>query len=104
MIGWSALIFDLLSSNYAHEKTCTSFCTHFVSSCGLIILYHKSFYKDCFKMFPIMLALCLMLSETYYAQNYAGIANRPGAFWFNKFILLCSVSMFASDPFITKGR
>ena len=23
--------------------------------------------------FPIMLALCLMLSVTYYAQNYAGI-------------------------------
>ena len=28
-------------------------------------------------MFPIMLALCLMLSETYFAQNYAGIANKP---------------------------
>ena len=26
-----------------------------------------------FKSFPIMLALCLMLSVTYYAQNYAGI-------------------------------
>ena len=25
------------------------------------------------KIFPIMLALCLMLSLTYYAQNYAGI-------------------------------
>ena len=25
------------------------------------------------KIFPIMLALCLMLSKTYYAQNYAGI-------------------------------
>ena len=25
------------------------------------------------KIFPIMLALCLMLSVTYYAQNYAGI-------------------------------
>ena len=25
------------------------------------------------KIFPIMLALCLMLSMTYYAQNYAGI-------------------------------
>ena len=24
------------------------------------------------KLFPIMLALCLMLSVTYYAQNYAG--------------------------------
>ena len=24
-------------------------------------------------MYPIMLALCLMLSVTYYAQNYAGI-------------------------------
>ena len=26
-----------------------------------------------FYIFPIMLALCLMLSVTYYAQNYAGI-------------------------------
>ena len=25
------------------------------------------------KMFPIMLALCLMLSVTYYVQNYVGI-------------------------------
>ena len=25
------------------------------------------------QIFPIMLALCLMLSVTYYAQNYAGI-------------------------------
>ena len=25
------------------------------------------------KIFPIMLALCLILSVTYYAQNYAGI-------------------------------
>ena len=25
---------------------------------------------------PIMLALCLMLSVTYYAQNYAGITNQ----------------------------
>ena len=25
-----------------------------------------------------MLALCLMLSMTYYAQNYAGMHNRPG--------------------------
>ena len=26
-----------------------------------------------FYIFPIMLALCLMLSVTHYAQNYAGI-------------------------------
>ena len=25
------------------------------------------------KIFPIMLALCLMLSVTYYTKNYAGI-------------------------------
>ena len=25
---------------------------------------------------PIMLALCLMLSDTYYAKNYAGIIGR----------------------------
>ena len=28
-----------------------------------------------FYIFPIMLALCLMLSVTYYAQNYAGIID-----------------------------
>ena len=27
-------------------------------------------------MFPNMLALCLMLSKTHYAQNYAGIIER----------------------------
>ena len=37
------------------------------------------------KMFPIMLALCLMLPVTYYAQNYAGIigwslVRGPGQF------------------------
>ena len=36
------------------------------------LLYHKPFYKT-FKILPITLALCLMLLETYYAQNYAGI-------------------------------
>ena len=28
-------------------------------------------------MFPSMLALCLMLSMTHYAQNYAGIIQVP---------------------------
>ena len=28
MIGCSALIFDVLCSNYAHEETCASFCTN----------------------------------------------------------------------------
>ena len=39
------------------------------------LLYYRRFHKNCFKIFPmhIMLALCLMLSETYYVQNYAGI-------------------------------
>ena len=27
------------------------------------------------KNFPIMLALCFMLSSSYYAENYAGITN-----------------------------
>ena len=27
------------------------------------------------KLYPIMLALCLMLSVTYYAQSYAGIIS-----------------------------
>ena len=34
--------------------------------------YIKEFY-----IFPIMLALCLMLSVTHYAQNYAGIIGGP---------------------------
>ena len=38
------------------------------------LLYRKPFYKT-FKIVPIMLALCLMLLETYYAQNYAGILD-----------------------------
>ena len=53
---------------YAQEKTCALFCTTFWPDYHITI-----FYKDCFKIFPIMLALYLMLSETYYAQNYAGI-------------------------------
>ena len=48
---------------------------YFVPSCGLITTSHK-FYKDCFKIFPIMLALCSMLSETHYAQNCAGIIGQ----------------------------
>ena len=33
---------------------------------------------------PIMLALCLMLSGTYYAKNYAGIIGRGlSTNWFN---------------------
>ena len=30
-------------------------------------------YFQLIKILPIMLALCLMLSGTYYAKNYAGI-------------------------------
>ena len=33
----------------------------------------QKFYKDCFKIPPIMLALCLMLLETYCTQHYAGM-------------------------------
>ena len=32
-------------------------------------------YCNFSKIFPIMLAFCLMLSVTYYAQNYAGIID-----------------------------
>ena len=41
--------------------------------------FHQSFvltFYSCMNIklnLPIMLALCLMLSKTYYAQNYAGI-------------------------------
>ena len=51
---------------------------HFVPSYGLITNNTKVFIKIVLKsLLPIMLALRLMLSETYYAQNYAGIYNRP---------------------------
>ena len=53
---------------YAHEKTCASFCTKLQ-----VDYFITKFYEDYYKIFPIMLALCLILSETYYAQNYAGI-------------------------------
>ena len=36
---------------------------------------HYRFHKYYFKILPIMLALCLVLSETCYAQNYAGIID-----------------------------
>ena len=58
---------------YAHEKNCAPFCTK------LWLNYHnyyKGFYKDCFEILPIMIALCLMLSKTHYAQNYAGIISQ----------------------------
>ena len=45
---------------------------HFVPSYGLITTSQKV-YKDCSKIFPTRLALCSMLSETNYAQNYAEI-------------------------------
>ena len=54
-------------------------CSYFNLLCtgeNLIITSQK-FYKDCFKFFPIMLALCSMLSETYYAQKLCW-NNRPG--------------------------
>ena len=44
---------------------------HFVPSCGLFI--DTNIHKDYHKIFPIMLALCSMLSKTCYAQNYAGL-------------------------------
>ena len=40
----------------------------------LIRIYQLSIIRcNSSKIFPIMLALSLMLSVTYYAQNYAGI-------------------------------
>ena len=39
---------------------------------GCSIRVYQSFVAS-FKTFPIMPALCSMLSVTYYAQNYAGI-------------------------------
>ena len=47
---------------------------YFVPSCGLITI-SQFFYKDCFKIFPIMLPLCSQLSEIYYAHNYADILS-----------------------------
>ena len=52
---------------------------HFVPGCGLITI-SQMFYEDCFKMFPIMLAFCSMLSETHY---YASIINLLGQLRYN---------------------
>ena len=38
-----------------------------------------------------MPALCLMLSKTYYVQNYAGIINRPGPIIVN--VILHTISI-----------
>ena len=69
MIGCSALICDLL---YTILRSRENLCLILYQVVAWL-LHGKSFYKDCFKILPIMLALCLMLSETYYAQNYAGM-------------------------------
>ena len=59
---------------YAHEKTCALFCTKWWLDCYLT----KDFkLKDCFKIFPIMLALCLILAETYYAGIIGLGLQRP---------------------------
>ena len=47
--------------------------THFVPSCGLFTIIQINFHEDYFKIFPIMLALYSVLSETYYTETYAGI-------------------------------
>ena len=54
---------------YAQEKTCTSFYIKLWPDYCIT----KVFIRTVLKIFPIMLALCTILSETYYAQNYAGI-------------------------------
>ena len=41
-------------------------CLHTFHQCISIVI-------NVFYIFPIMLTLCLMLSVTHYAQNYAGI-------------------------------
>ena len=53
---------------YAHGKTCVSFCIKLQFD-----YYIKKLFIKILKILPIMLALCSMLSETYYAQNYGGI-------------------------------
>ena len=61
----SALIFDLYAQSYTLDKTCASF----YSKLWLHYYITEDFIKSVIKSFlRIMLALCLMLSETYYAQ------------------------------------
>ena len=69
MLGCSAPIFHLL---WSEENLCL--ILYQVVAC-LLASYnnHKNFHKGYFNIFPIMLALFSMLSETYYAQNYVGI-------------------------------
>ena len=52
---------------YAYENTCIYTILY-----QIVVLLQK-FSLRLFKIFPIMLALCLLFSETYYAQDYAGI-------------------------------
>ena len=46
---------------------------HVLLDNGYSIRVYQSFIAIFPKIFHYMLALCLMLSVTYYAQNYAGI-------------------------------
>ena len=52
---------------------------HYALSCSITvywlftIIFHKCLVLLLIFIFPIMLALCLMLSMTHYAQNYASI-------------------------------
>ena len=45
----------MVTQYYAHGETCASFCIKLWLD---YILHHKRFDKDCFKMLPIMVALC----------------------------------------------
>ena len=69
-------MFDLLCSrlqNCGRKKTC-SYLILYQVVCGLITLSQKLFIKT-FEIFLIMLALCLVPSEAYYAQNYADMID-----------------------------
>ena len=61
------------------RKTVFLECIHKINGSKILldndcsIRVYQSFVEIFSKIFRNMLALCLMLSVTYYAQNYAGI-------------------------------
>ena len=62
-----------MQSNEIIFKVSANKLVRYSGSFPCISLSNTIPHKSCNVYIPIMLALCLMLSATYYAQNYAGI-------------------------------
>ena len=44
--------------------------------CSITVIFFLRIFSILKIIIPIMLALCLMLSDTYYAENYASIVGQ----------------------------